>query len=486
MHILQATSEFFPYSKTGGLADMVAGLSNAISAQGHTITVVTPMYRGVQNVCPNLKPTLGKLSIRMGRKIVEGRVLETKPRPKLTVLFVDHPRYFNRPGIYMEQGNGYADNPERFIFFSKATMEIAKRLKNTPDIIHCHDWQTGLIPLMLKHERGQGANTLATGTCLSIHNLAYQGVCDAKNYSFTNLPKKYFNPEGVEFYGQLNCLKAGLVYADCLTTVSPQYAKEISTTKFGEGLEGVIKGQSDNMTGILNGVDYSQWKTTGNPHLKYEYSIDNLTGKFRNKSVLLDEIGLPRHRITRPLYAYIGRLADQKGVDLLIETLPAWIAKTQCQFVALGNGNPIHENKFNQLQKSFPESVYCHLEYSESMAHRIEAAADFLLMPSKFEPCGLNQMYSLRYGTIPIVNAVGGLKNTVIDLSADPRTGNGIVLPKYSTKELMKALRFSANLHADLPRMNKIRKRAMKANFNWNLSASAYLETYRKCLNPIS
>jgi len=481
MHILQATSEFFPYSKTGGLADMVAGLSNAISGQGHTITVVTPLYRGIRDVYTNLKPALGKLSIPMGKRVVPGRVFRTKPHPNLTVLFVDHPGYFNRLGIYMERGSGYADNAERFIFFSKATIEIARRLQIRPDIIHCHDWQTVLIPLLLQHAAGRGTGITLPGTCLSIHNLAYQGVCDARNFSLTNLPRRYFTPEGVEFYGQLNCLKAGLVYADQLITVSPQYAAEITTSSFGEGLDGVIRHRTASITGILNGVDYGQWKSTDNRHLKFDYSAENLTGKLRNKSQLLHEIGLPRKRRMPPLYSYIGRLADQKGVDLILDTLPFLLAKSKFQFVLLGSGTPYHENKFNQLQDAFPESVFCHLEYNESMAHRIEAAADFLVMPSKFEPCGLNQMYSLRYGTIPIVNAVGGLKDTVIDLAKHPRSGTGFVLTEFSPRGLMEAFRFSANLHTDLPRLNRVRKRAMKINFSWKQSSSAYLDIYRTC-----
>jgi starch synthase len=274
-------------------------------------------------------------------------------------------------------------------------------------------------------------------------------------------------------------MKAGLVSADQLTTVSPQYASEIMTPEFGEGLEGVVRQRVGNLSGILNGVDYTQWRTTGNPHLHFDYSTQDLFGKNRNKAALLGELGLPCKRKMPPLYAYVGRLADQKGVDLILKTIPRWLTKSGRMFVLLGNGDPRLESKFRQMQKDFPNSVCCHIGYHEPMAHLIEAAADFFLMPSRFEPCGLNQLYSLRYGTIPIVNDVGGLSDTVIDVTKNPRIGNGIKLTEHSPEGLLRALHASAKLYSNRDRLNRIRKRAMRANFDWNHSAKAYLRLYK-------
>ena len=481
MHILQATSEFYPYSKTGGLADMVAGLSSALADMGHEVTIVTPLHKGIRDKHPELKSTRFTLRIPMGRRTVKGLVRKIIPRRNLTVLFVDQPKYYDREGIYMENGMGYPDNPERFIFFSKAIVQIASKLRRIPDVIHCHDWQTGLIPLLLQNTKGQSRRTPAGGTCLSIHNLAYQGVCDAGNYRLTNLPRDYFTSTGVEFYGQLNFKKAGLVFADQLTTVSPQYATEIMTPEFGEGLDGVLRQRVSNLSGILNGVDYTQWRTAGNPHLHFDYSPKDLSGKIRNKIALLGEFGLPRRQKMPPLYAYIGRLADQKGVDIIIETIPRWLTKSDLMFVLLGNGDPCLEDKFRKMQTDFPNSVCCHIDYNEPRAHLIEAASDFFLMPSRFEPCGLNQLYSMRYGTIPIVNDVGGLCDTVIDVVKNPRTGNGFKLVKHSPDGLMRTLRASAKLYDNRVRLNRIRKRAMRTNFEWKNSAKAYLRIYKTC-----
>jgi len=446
---------------------------------GHEVTIVTPLHRGIRDEHPKLKLTRFTLRIPMGRRVVKGHVRKIVPRRNLTVFFVDQPKYYDRDGIYMENGTGYPDNPERFIFFSKAVLQIAGKLRRKPDVIHCHDWQTGLIPLLLQNRKDQGSRTSMPVTCLSIHNLAYQGVCDAGNYRLTNLPRNYFTSSGVEFYGQLNFMKAGLVSADQLTTVSPQYALEIMTPEFGEGLDGVVRQRVGDLSGILNGVDYTQWRTTGNPHLHFDYSTQNLSGKIRNKAALLGELGLPCRQKMPPLYAYVGRLADQKGVDLILETIPRWLTKSGPMFVLLGNGDPYLEGKFRQMQSNFPDSFCCHIGYRESMAHLIEAAADYFLMPSRFEPCGLNQLYSLRYGTIPIVNDVGGLSDTVIDVTRNPRIGNGIKLTEHSPEGLLRALRASAKLYSNRDRLNRIRKRAMRANFEWEHSAKAYLRIYK-------
>tara|TARA_B100000959_G_scaffold228626_1_gene243999 strand:+ start:199 stop:1659 length:1461 start_codon:yes stop_codon:yes gene_type:complete len=478
MHILQATSEFYPYSKTGGLADMVAGLSGALADMGHEVTIVTPLYRGIKKNYPKIKPTRHTLRIPMGRRVVNARVQKISPQQNLTVLFVEQPKYYDREGIYMEKGSGYADNPDRFIFFSKAVIELANIQQKRPDVIHCHDWQAGLIPLLQLDGGKSKKQNPRPGTCMTIHNLAYQGNCDAKNYQLANLPKSYFKPSGVEYYGQLNFLKAGLIFSDQLATVSPQYATEIMTPQFGEGLDGVLRQRANDMSGILNGVNYRQWRTTGNPHLPFEYSAHDLSGKYKNKVALIRELGLQSPRKMPPLYAYVGRLADQKGVDLMLEALPDWLGKTDSLFALLGSGEPWMEDRLRQLQEDFPGRACCHIGYSEELAHRIEAAADFFLMPSKFEPCGLNQLYSFRYGTIPIVNNVGGLSDTVNDIRKKQTIGNGFKLAKYSSNCLLQTLRASSAMYANKERLRRIRKRAMLASFDWINAAKSYLKIY--------
>lgn len=457
---------------------MVAGLSGALIDKGHEITVITPLYRGIKQNYPKIKPTRYSLRIPMGRRIVNGRVQKLCPRKNLTILFVEQPKYFDRKGIYTENGTGYADNAERYIFFSKAVTELSNKLRKRPNIIHCHDWQAGLVPLLLKHRQKLGSRILRFRTCMTIHNLAYQGICTADNFTLTNLPKKYFSASGMEFYGQMNFMKAGLVYSDQLTTVSPRYATEILTPESGEGLDGVLQQRTHDLSGILNGVDYTEWRTTGNPHLPFEYSEHDLSGKYKNKTALIRDLEFQSTKNASLLYAYVGRLADQKGISILLEALPKWLRNSNSIIAILGSGEKWMERNFVELQNEFTNRIYCHIGYNEKLAHRIEAAADFFLMPSKFEPCGLNQLYSLRYGTIPIVNDVGGLSDSIIDLRLNQNNGNGFKLSEYSSDCLIRTIRASAKYSENKDKMRRIRKRAMRANFNWGKSAKHYLDIF--------
>jgi len=313
---------------------------------------------------------------------------------------------------------------------------------------------------------------------MTIHNLAYQGICTADNFTLTNLPKKYFSASGMEFYGQMNFMKAGLVYSDQLTTVSPRYATEILTPESGEGLDGVLQQRTHDLSGILNGVDYTEWRTTGNPHLPFEYSEHDLSGKYKNKTALIRDLEFQSTKNASLLYAYVGRLADQKGISILLEALPKWLRNSNSIIAILGSGEKWMERNFVELQNEFTNRIYCHIGYNEKLAHRIEAAADFFLMPSKFEPCGLNQLYSLRYGTIPIVNDVGGLSDSIIDLRLNQNNGNGFKLSEYSSDCLIRTIRASAKYSENKDKMRRIRKRAMRANFNWGKSAKHYLDIF--------
>ena len=467
MRILQATSEFFPYSKTGGLADMVAGLSGALVGMGESITVATPMYQGIRDNHPEIKPAADAFTVNLGDAKAVGRWwrLENPNGPE--VLFLENDYFYNRPGLYMENGEGYLDNPDRYIFFSRAVADLAGEF----DLLHLHDWQTALVPMLLKEQGGDGPKTVFT-----VHNLAYQGACEDGKFGLTGLAADLFHQRGPEHFRSFNFLKAGLYYSDAITTVSPQYANEIQTAEFGEGLDGELERHNAKLTGILNGVDYTEWRTRGNPHLAAEYDLGDLSGKELCKSALLTEFGLPNNG--QPLFGIVSRLAEQKGIDHLLETLTAILPAQTIQIVILGDGDPTLAEQILQLQAAYPEQVSALIGYRQGVSHRIEAGSDFFVMPSRFEPCGLNQLYSLRYGTIPIVHAVGGLCDSVIDI--EEVSGTGITyrghLPAYLTQAIHRAI----ELYDDSHRMSKVIKAGMVADFSWAASAQKYQQIYQR------
>src|SRR6516165_9874182 len=314
MKILLATSEVFPYSKTGGLADMVGALARALAKAGHEARVVTPMYRGIQKKYPAMSKVDWHFDLPLDKSRAQGGLWELDESPRLKIYFVEQPAYFDRAGIYQDHNINYADNAERFIFFSKCAVHLARHLLWRPDVVHLHDWQVGLVPALLLQQKVEGWGH-PTPSCLTIHNLAYQGVFPATAFPLTNLPASLFNHEGVEFFGLLNCLKSGIAYADAITTVSPRYAREITTEEFGCGLDGMLRRRQKDLTGILNGVDYNEWNTTENSHLFAPYSAGQLAGKKQNKLELQKLVGLPTDESV-PLFGTISRLADQKGVDI--------------------------------------------------------------------------------------------------------------------------------------------------------------------------
>jgi len=466
MRILQAVSEFFPYSKTGGLADMVAGLSGALT-QNHEVTVATPLYRGIREQFPDLEAIGDEFDLPLGKAIITGRWWRHQPSPNLTVLLLENDAFYNRPALYMEHGEGYWDNPERYTFFSKAVARLAPDF----DVTHLHDWQTAIVPMLLKEGAGKGT----TRTVFTIHNLAYQGTCAADQFALMNFPEKLFQKHGPEHFGNLNFMKAGLHYADAITTVSPQYAKEILTEGFGEGLDGELLKHQDRLTGILNGVDYSEWRTCGNPHLAAEYDSKNLSGKATCKKHLLEIFNLPDDGL--PLLAVVSRLAEQKGIGQMVEALAKLLPENRFQFVLLGSGDEDLEKMLLQLRGEFPNRVGVEIGYDQSLSHKIEAGADFFLMPSRFEPCGLNQLYSLRYGTIPIVHAVGGLKDSITDISQ--AKGNGIRYDRFEVPQLTAAVLRALKMFYDDQEMERVRERGMAQDFSWPKAAEQYLQIYK-------
>jgi starch synthase len=478
MRILLASSEVHPYSKTGGLADMVGSLAKTLARGGHRVGVVTPLYAGIRERFPELKQLDMPLEFLLGARSVSGEIWSLEPMPGLTMYFVDQPEFYHRADLYQAEGVDYPDNAERFIFFSKAAAHLALHLDWQPEVLHLHDWQTSLAALLIQHQRKQAGQGATPGICLTIHNLAYQGLFPAAQYALTNLPQEYFTPEGVEFYGQMGCLKTGIVYADVITTVSPRYAREITTEEMGCGLDGLLRQRNSSLVGILNGVDYDEWNTVNDPYLKHSYSRVDMSGKAANKLELQKEFGLPADA-NLPLFGGIGRLAEQKGVEIMLGALEEML-RTNMQFVAIGTGAPAFQRAYQELARRYPTQVAVRIGFDEGVSHRIEAGCDFFLMPSRFEPCGLNQMYGLRYGTIPIVHTTGGLDDTVIDVREDAATANGIKFIEYAAPALAKGIRKALALFEEPEALAHFRLNGMAADFSWDRTVTQYLQAYER------
>lgn len=481
MRILLASSEVHPYSKTGGLADMVAALAKSVAKSGQEVALVTPLYRGVRERFPAIRPFDWRINLSLGPREVEAKVWQHAWQPGLTVYFVDQPDFFHRNGLYQENGVDYPDNAERFIFFSKCVTQLARYLPLRPEIVHMHDWQVGLVPTLILDQRVRDGWENPPKTCLTIHNLAYQGVFPQAKYDLTNLPLDYFHPGGAEFFTGLNCLKAGIAYSDMITTVSPRYAREILTEAFGCGLDPILRERNKFLKGILNGVDYSEWNSRKDAFLETPYTSREWSGKAAEKLRLKSDLGLAL-QMDVPLFGSITRLVDQKGSDILLSALEEMLA-TDLQFVLLGSGESRLERAFQNLARRFPTQVAVRIGYDHALSHRIEAASDFYLMPSRFEPCGLNQMYSLRYGAIPIVRATGGLDDSIVDPTEDLERADGIKFYEYSARALSKAIRKALVLYGDPKLLTRFRKSGMSKDFSWDRTAEHYLDVYREILN---
>ncbi len=513
MRILLASSEVEPYSKTGGLADMTAALGKYLARAGHQVGIVTPLHRCVlpairrrlseelaareadrrrrgdplrrealldREVARHLRPFDWSLSLPLGTVTHHGTVRIAQPEPNLTLYFVDAPQFYDRDGLYLDPSSksDYWDNPDRYIFFSKAVANLARYLPWQPEIVHLHDWHTGLVPLFVRHQAWHDGWLNAPKTILTVHNLAPQGRCAAGKYALTNLPPYYFNADAVEYWGDLNPLKAGLVFADALTTVSPTYAREITTPAYGEGLDGLLRHRSHSLTGILNGVDYETWRTDLNPALPHPFTRSSPEGKRRCKAALQAELGLPV-RDDLPLFGTVTRLDPQKGVDLILGALEEMLAGDM-QYVLLGSGRPDFESGFASLAERYPTKVATVIGYQPDLAHRIEAACDFYLMPSRFEPCGLNQMYSLRYGAVPLVRATGGLQDSVVDIREDRSRADGIKFQDATVSALAKAVRKAIALWREPGWYAHYRDNGMAADFSWERSVRKYEALYQQ------
>jgi starch synthase len=476
MKILFLASEVVPYSKTGGLADVAGALPAALAELGHEVVVATPHYSGLRTRAPleKLEQTL-LLRFPIGSETATFALARQTPRHR--VLFVGNERFFARPGLYGGERGDFPDNHLRFAFFTMASLSATSILRFDPEVVHFNDWQTGLGPVAL--QRGyQGTLLREARTVFTIHNLAYQGVFPKRAMDELGLPWELFVPTGFEFYDQLNFLKAGIAFADGLTTVSPRYAQEIQTPEAGWGLDGMLRMRNHDLYGILNGVDVNEWDPSKDRHIPFHFDASDLSGKVKCKAKLLEHFHLSAANggPGPPLFGIISRLASQKGFDLLLPAL-SWLLEQDVQFVALGSGDPRYEQGLRALQRGFPDKVGLFIGYDVDLSHLIEAGSDFFLMPSLYEPCGLNQMYSLLYGTVPIVRRVGGLEDTVIDV--DEPAGNGIKLGPFDPGALVAALRRALALYADQPRFEAVRVRGMRSDFSWQHSAREYEAVYR-------
>lgn len=485
MHILLAASELHPWSKTGGLADAVAALGLALARSGCRVTIVTPLYRGIRARAANLGGLVDAhwpFAVSLGDDLVAGSFWKFSPTPRLEIWFVEHPGYFDRPGLYSEAQLDYPDNAERFLFLSKAALLLARHLPEPPAIVHSHDWQTGLIPLLVRHASLQGSWQQPPKTVFTIHNLAFQGTFPLATWSLTNVPSAWLHLDSAAHYSQVSFLKAGLTLADALSTVSPTYAREICTPAYGSGLDGLLRRRSNDLVGILNGVDYEEWNTTKNPALVAPFAAGHLGGKALVKAALQQELGLPV-RADVPLLTNITRLTHQKGADLLLEALKAELPEGRLQFALLGSGEPTLEEAFKVLSMEFPHLAAARIGFDPALAHRLEAGADFYAMPSRFEPCGLNQLYSLRYGAIPIVRATGGLQDSVVDPRDDVELANGIKFHEPSAFALEAAFRKALAVYAAPEVLAHFRANGMAVDHSWDKAAVKYLALYEDVLH---
>ncbi|HWL10238.1 MAG TPA: glycogen synthase GlgA [Planctomicrobium sp.] len=484
MRILLASSEAVPYAKTGGLADVATGLAKALANAGHDVSLVLPLYR---RLIPEQKQgePVALVNIEMRQATVRATVKRSLlSGTNVEVLLVDQPTFFDRRQLYTEGGQDYPDNAERFIFFSRAVLEIAQSLCR-PNIIHVNDWQTALVPALIQHERTQGGRFINTGTILTIHNMAFHGQFAPWQMELTGLPEEYFNWEQMEHWGQLNLLKTGITFADLITTVSPTYAQEIQRPEFGCGLDPVLQSRSDRLVGILNGVDTQDWNPATDAALPVTYTTENvLKGKARCKNALQQELGLH----TNPesfLIGMISRLTDQKGLDLITAKADE-ILRADVQMAFLGTGDRYFEESLRVLQERYPGRVAAHIGFDEKLAHRIEAGSDAYFMPSRFEPCGLNQQYSLIYGTIPIVHAVGGLADSVVNTDSetlDNETATGFVFWDYNSEAFLDAVwRAFGTYVYKRSDWNQIVLNGMRKDSSWKASAREYIKVYDRAI----
>ena len=483
MRVLEIASEAVPFAKTGGLADVAGALPEALAKLGCEVTLVLPAYRDVFSKALPIEPTGIEFEVPLGARSARARILRCqRPGSRADVYLVSNDELYDRPTLYGGPQD-YADNAERFIFFARAALELACRLGPAWDILHCHDWQSGLVPAYLRLTHGQHPSLANARSVMTIHNMAYQGLFWHWDMLLTGLDWRHFTWREMEFYGQLNFLKTGIVFADAITTVSPTYAREIQSAPGGCGLEGLLSARSDVLTGIVNGIDVTAWDPAADPHIPRPYGVDDAEdGKYAARVALAARLGRAAPDV-RPLVAFVGRLVEQKGVELVLEVLGRMAGDGRAHFVILGTGSEEYERLLQRAAATFPGTIDLVLGFDEGLAHLVQAAADITLVPSRFEPCGLTQLYAQRYGSIPVVRATGGLADTVVDATPEALadgSATGFAFEGFDAAGLEHALGRALAAHADRQLWGRLVRHVMRQDWSWASSARDYLRVFER------
>jgi starch synthase len=476
MHIVFAASEGLPFSKTGGLADVIGALPRALAAQGHQVSIYLPRYRQTKLVDP--QTVVRSITVPFDDHYRFCSVVTPGSQAGIRYYFVDYPNYFDREALYGTAVGDYTDNAERFALFSRAVIEASK-IVGVPDVFHCHDWQTGLIPVLLRTLYAQDPAFRDSTTVFTIHNMGYQGLFPAEILPLLMLPWDLFTITQMEFFGQVNFLKGALAFSDYVTTVSRKYSQEIQTTEYGFGLEGVLRDRAATVTGILNGVDYTEWSPEVDKHIAARYSPADLSGKAADKADLLAAFGIQNADPNLPVIGIVSRFAAQKGFDLISQMMDR-LAREDMILVVLGTGDKPYEEMFLRMQKQFPQKVAVKVAYDNALAHKIEAGADMFLMPSRYEPSGLNQIYSLKYGTVPIVRATGGLDETIEPWDARTGKGTGFKFYEYNGESLLLTIKAALQAFRDQASWQVLMRNGMAKDFSWAASAKEYVKVYER------
>jgi starch synthase len=478
MHIVFAASECVPYAKTGGLADVVGALPQEIAKLGHRVTVYIPLYRQVQPHIKQRKEALRSVTMPFEFYNRFASIVDGGLRDGVQMYFVDCPELFDLEYLYATPSGDYPNNWERFGLFCRVVLEASKQL-GVPDVFHVHDWQASMVSIYLRTIYFFDPALRNVGTVLTIHNAGYQGWFPPQTIERLLLPWDLFTPEKVEHYDTFNFLKGAIVYSDAITTVSRKYAEEIQTPEFGNGLDPVLRSRAKDLHGILNGVDYENWNPESDHNIAAHYTPDDLSGKAACRRDLLHAFGLENVAAETPILGIVSRFATQKGFDLIAQAADQ-IASENLIVIAIGTGEPYYEQLFRELQARYPAKFSVKIQYDESLAHKVEAGADIFLMPSRYEPCGLNQIYSLKYGTVPVVRATGGLDDTIQEWDQEAKTGTGFKFYGYSSIDLLAALRRALALFPDKDEWQKLMRNGMQQDHSWKNPAAEYVRIYEE------
>jgi starch synthase len=476
MHIAFVASECVPFSKTGGLADVIGALPRAVASAGHQISVYLPRYRLTR--IPEERTVAQSITVPFDDRYRFASILSGAGYPGVRFFFVDYPPFFDRDGLYGTSSGDFPDNAERFALFCRAVVEGAKIL-GVPDIFHCHDWQAAMVPVLLRTQYLEDPAFHAAATVFTIHNIGYQGLFPPEILPLLTLPWDLFTITKLEFFGNVSFLKGALVYSDFITTVSKKYSQEIQTTEFGFGLEGVLKDRAQKLTGILNGVDYDEWNPETDRFIAAHYNAEDLSGKQQCKQDLLISFGMPSADPNLPVIAIVSRFAAQKGFDLIGQIIDR-LSLEEVLLTVLGSGDKLYEEMFLRLARRAPHKIAVRIAYDNVLAHKIEAGADMFLMPSRYEPCGLSQIYSLRYGTVPIVRSTGGLDDTIDPWDTRTKKGTGFKFQEYSGDALLRTIHQAIQVYRDPPSWQKLMRNAMSKDFSWRVSAREYIRVYER------